>query len=137
MQSTGHSSIQVLSFRSTHGNVITYVIVTPYCPMTSARPPSAVAAWSWLSCILAPRGDALARVPKQIQRRCDGMRPVFHVRTVLLGEVCLQGGSDLVGSPLRRVHRVQALSPDTGLLRSYLRVRVHVHSTPRGNQPRQ
>src|SRR5580658_3449924 len=32
MQSTGHSSIQVLSFRSTHGNVITYVIVTPYLP---------------------------------------------------------------------------------------------------------
>jgi hypothetical protein len=64
---------------------------------------------------LEPRGDALARVPKQIQRRRDGMRPVLHVRTVLLSEVRLQGGGDLVSSPQRRVHRVQALSPGTGL----------------------
>jgi len=54
------------------------------------------------------RGDALTRVPKQVERGRDGLRPVFDVRTVLLGKVRLQSGGDLVSGPQRRLHRVEA-----------------------------
>jgi hypothetical protein len=64
------------------------------------------------------RGDALTRVPKQVERRRDGLRPVFDVRTVLLGKVRLQSGGDLVSGPQRRLHRVEALSPGIGPRRS-------------------
>jgi hypothetical protein len=66
-------------------------------------------------------------VPEQIQRGRDGLRPVFDMRAVLLG-------GDLISSPQRRMHRVQALSPDTALRRSHFTVRLHVHSTPQNRR---
>ena len=45
-----------------------------------------------------------ARMPKQVQRGREGLRAVFDVRPVLLGQMRLQSGSDLVSGPQRRLH---------------------------------
>jgi hypothetical protein len=42
-----------------------------------------------------PRDDSTPRMPEQIQRGRDGLRPVFHVRAMLMGKVRLQSGGDL------------------------------------------
>jgi hypothetical protein len=54
--------------------------------------------------ISEPGGDARARMPKQVQRGREGLRAVFDVRPVLLGQMRLQSGSDLVSGPQRRLH---------------------------------
>jgi hypothetical protein len=68
-------------------------------------------------------------VPEQIQRRRDSMRPVFDVRTMLLGKVRLQRSGDLVRRPQRGAQRVQALSPNTAH-RFCLMIQFHARSTP-------
>jgi hypothetical protein len=80
------------------------------------------------------RGDALTRVPKQVERGRDGLRPVFDVRTVLLGKVRLQSGGDLVSGPQRRLHRIEALGPGIGPRRSRMTVWLHINSTPRSGR---
>jgi hypothetical protein len=77
-----------------------------------------------------PCRDALARVPKEIERRRNVLRSVFEVRTVLLGKVRLQSGSDLISGPQRRLQCVEAVSRGIGLHRSQVMVRLHVNSTP-------
>jgi hypothetical protein len=54
-------------------------------------------------------------MPKQVQRGREGLRSVFDVRAVLLGQMRLQSGSDLVSGPQRRLHRVKALIRGTRL----------------------
>jgi hypothetical protein len=81
--------------------------------------------------VAKPRGDALTCVPKQVERRCDRLGSVLDVRAMLLGEMRLQSGGDLVGCSQRRLHRIVCLSLATGASRSHLIVPLHVYSAPR------
>jgi hypothetical protein len=67
-------------------------------------------------------------MPKQIERRRNGLGSVLDVRTVLLRKVRLQSGGDLVSCPQRRLHRVETLSPAVGTSRFHLTVRLRVCS---------